>query len=193
MAGPVATPSHTPRNAAGAGHPYSENDMTPAPLNRQQRRQMERQQARHRAMRRVERPAHIPMLVKAQYTLEPLEAVIDQIERTGNVDTDQRGTPIFFCNADGGWYESAPAIDGMADFFDMWAIRHDKPLDVAPLRQLAARLAAGMPLDGPLMAGLQALLPRLRRVASTLDAGEAIDLLRGTQINEARKKLEANS
>ncbi|SAI36975.1 Uncharacterised protein [Bordetella trematum] len=43
------------------------------------------------------------------------------------------------------------------------------------------------------MAGLQALLPRLRRVASTLDAGEAIDLLRGTQINEARKKLEANS
>ncbi|WP_152609393.1 hypothetical protein [Bordetella avium] len=164
--------------------------MTPANLNRQQRRQMERQQARQRAQRRVERPVHIPMMVKAQYTLEPLEAVIDQIERTGAVDTDQRGTPIFFCNSDGGWYESASAIDGMADFFDMWAIRHARTLDVTPLRQLAARLSAGMLLDAPLMTAVRHLLPILRRVASTLDRDEAIDLLRGTQINEARQKLE---
>ncbi|MFU2052747.1 hypothetical protein, partial [Bordetella hinzii] len=63
--------------------------------------------------------------------------------------------------------------------------------DVTALRQLAARLAAGMPLDGPLVASLHALVPRLRRVASTLDHREAQDLLRGTQINEAQKKLEA--
>lgn len=139
------------------------------------------------------KPTRIPMLVKAQYTLEPLEAVIDQIERNGTVDVDRRGTPVFFCNTDGGWYESAPAIDGMADFFDMWAIRHGRQFDVTALRQLAARLAAGMPLDGPLVASLHALVPRLRRVASTLDHREAQDLLRGTQINEARKKLEARA
>lgn len=143
---------------------------------------------RHKAYR--PKPIQIPMLVKAQYTLEPLEAVIDQIELTGTVNVDQKGTPIFFCNADGGWYESAPAIEGMADFFDMWAIRHGKQFDVSALRQLAARLAAGMPLDGPLMQRLHELTPNLRRIASTLDHREAKDLLRGTQINEARQKLE---
>ncbi|AZY49717.1 hypothetical protein C0J09_11605 [Bordetella avium] len=38
--------------------------MTPAPLNRQQRRQLAQQQARQRAQRRVERPLHIPMMRK---------------------------------------------------------------------------------------------------------------------------------
>lgn len=153
--------------------------MNPA-MNRQQRRMLEKQQARVRATRRP-RPEHIPMLVKAQYTLEPLETLLDQIERCGTVDTAQ-GEAIFPNHADGVWYPAVGAVAGMADFFEMWATRHGKPLNVSALRQLAARLDSGMPLDQPLVDRLHALFPVLRRVSATLHPDDAEDLLRQTQI-----------
>lgn len=151
-------------------------------LNRQQRRQLEQQRSRQRAQRRVERPAKLPMLIKAQQTLAPLESIIDQIDRAGTVDTDRQGRPIFYCVADGQWYESAPAIVGMADFFDMWATRHGRPFRATALRQLAKRLEAGMPIDAPLLAVLRAEIPMLRRIGAGLDQADATDLLRQTQI-----------
>ena len=153
--------------------------MIPA-MNRQQRRMMEKQQARVRAGRRP-RPEHIPMLVKAQYTLEPLETLVDQIERMEAADSVQ-GEVIFPNHADGVWYPAVGAVAGMADFFDMWAIRHAKPLDVSALRQLAARLEHNMPLDQPLLDRLHSLFPVLRRVGATLDPHDAEDLIRQTLI-----------
>lgn len=129
------------------------------------------------------RPVHIPMLIKTQLTLEPLEQVIDQIERAGTVDTDAAGVPIFYCNADGHWYASGPAITGMADFFRMWATRHRQPLDVSALQELGKRLELSMPMDGPLMARIHALVPTLRRIGSGMDRGDAIDLVQQTRIH----------
>ena len=150
-------------------------------MNRQQRRMMEKQQACVRATRRP-RPERLPMLVKTQQTLAPLEAIIDQIQRDGTVTIDARGVPIFYCVADGEWYASAPAISGMADFFDMWATRHGSPFKATALRQLANRLDVGMPIDAPLMAALNREIPNLRRIGASLDQADASDLLRQTQI-----------
>lgn len=155
--------------------------MTPA-MNRQQRRMMEKQQARVRATRRPDRPARLPMLIKTQQTLAPLESIIDQIQRDGTVTVDTRGVPVFYCVADGEWYASAPAISGMADFFDMWATRHGSQFKATALRQLAKRLDVGMPIDGPLMAALHAEVPALRRIGAGLTQADASDLLRQTQI-----------
>lgn len=134
------------------------------------------------------RPARLPMLIKAQQTLAPLEAIIDQIDRDGTITTDARGTPIFLCVADGEWYASAPAIAGMADFFDMWATRHGSPFKAVALRQLANRLEVGMPIDAPLMAALHREIPALRRIGAGLTQDDASDLLRQTQI---RAELDA--
>lgn len=128
------------------------------------------------------RPARLPMLIKTQQTLAPLEAIIDQIQRDGTVTIDARGVPIFYCVADGEWYASAPAISGMADFFDMWATRHGSPFEATALRQLANRLDVGMPIDAPLMAALNREIPNLRRIGASLDQADASDLLRQTQI-----------
>ncbi|WP_286936173.1 hypothetical protein [Achromobacter sp. UBA4530] len=155
--------------------------MIPA-MNRQQRRMMEKQQARVRATRRPDRPARLPMLIKTQQTLAPLEAIIDQMERDGTVTVDPRGVPVFHCVSDGEWYASAPAIAGMADFFDMWATRHGREFKATALRQLAKRLDVGMPIDGPLMAALHAEIPALRRIGAGLTQADASDLLRQTQI-----------
>lgn len=128
------------------------------------------------------RPARLPMLIKAQQTLAPLEAIIDQIDRDGTVTTNARGVSIFLCLEDGEWYASAPAIAGMADFFDMWATRHGSAFKAAALRQLAKRLEVGMPIDAPLMAALHAEIPALRRIGAGLTQADASDLLRQTQI-----------
>jgi len=128
------------------------------------------------------RPARLPMLIKTQQTLAPLEAIIDQIQRDGTVTIDACGVPIFYCVADGEWYASAPAISGMADFFDMWATRHGSPFKATALRQLANRLDVGMPIDAPLMAALNREIPNLRRIGASLDQADASDLLRQTQI-----------
>ncbi|WP_175201617.1 hypothetical protein [Achromobacter insolitus] len=157
-------------------------------MNRQQRRMMEKQQARVRAGRRPERAARLPMLIKTQQTLAPLEFLIDQLDAEGTISTDARGVPIFYCIADGEWYASAPAIAGMADFFDMWATRHGSQFKATALRQLAARLEASMPIDAPLMAALHAEIPNLRRIGASLDQADASDLLRQTQI---RAELDA--
>lgn len=163
--------------------------MIPA-MNRQQRRMMEKQQARVRATRRPERQARLPMLIKTQQTLAPLEAIIDQIQRDGTVTVDARGVPIFHCVADGEWYASAPAILGMADFFDMWATRHGSQFKATALRQLAKRLEVGMPVDAPLLAALHAEIPALRRIGAGLTQADASDLLRQTQI---KAELEAHA
>ncbi|MNY51399.1 hypothetical protein D3C86_1869830 [compost metagenome] len=70
----------------------------------------------------------------------------------------------------------------MADFYEMWATRHNKPLNVSALRQLAARLENGMPVDQPLADRLRTLFPVLRRVGATLDPHDAEDLIRQTLI-----------
>lgn len=135
-----------------------------------------------RNKRYVPRVARLPMLIKTQQTLAPLESIIDQIERDGTVTVDARSVPIFHCVADGEWYASAPAIAGMADFFDMWAVRHGHAFKATALRQLANRLEAGMPIDAPLMSALQAEIPTLRRIGASLNQADASDLLRQTQI-----------
>lgn len=154
--------------------------MIPA-MNRQQRRMMEKQQARVRATRRP-RPERLPMLIKTQQTLAQLEAIIDQIQRDGTVTVDARGVLIFHYVADGEWYASAPAILGMADFFDMWATRHGSQFKATALRQLAKRLEVGMPVDAPLLAALHAEIPTLRRIGAGLDQDDATDLLQQTRI-----------
>lgn len=128
------------------------------------------------------RPARLPMLIKTQQTLAPLESIIDQIDAEGTISTDARGVPIFYCIEDGQWYASAPALAGMADFFDMWAVRHGRAFKAVALRQLANRLEVGMPIDMPLMAALRAEIPTLRRIGASLDQADACDLLQQTRI-----------
>lgn len=142
---------------------------------------------RHKAYRPCpDRP--LPMLFKMQYVLGPLESIIDGIERTGTVDTEAGGTPIFQPYGEKTWCASVPAIIGIVDFFDMWATRHNHPLNLEGLRQLAKRLEYAMPLTQANIDAARAVMTVLRRIAPRLDHDDAQDLLRQTQIKD---ELEA--
>lgn len=135
------------------------------------------------------RPEVIPMLVKSQYAIGPLEDWLRQIEIHETVDSVQ-GEAILRSHGDGFAYPAAGAVDGVADFFEMWATRHGKTLDVSALRQVAVRLANGAPIDHPLMERAKALLPTLRRIGALMNRDDAEDLIRQTQI---KAELEAGA
>lgn len=146
-----------------------------------------RKPRRHK--RYVKRPTVIPMLVKSQYAIGPLEDWLRQIEIHETVDSVQ-GEAILRSHGDGFAYPAAGAVDGVADFFEMWATRHGKTLDVSALRQVAVRLANGAPIDHPLMERVKALLPTLRRIGALMNRDDAEDLIRQTQI---KAELEAGA
>lgn len=146
-----------------------------------------RKPRRHK--RYVKRPTVIPMLVKSQNAIGPLEDWLRQIEIHETVDSVQ-GEAILRSHGDGFAYPAAGAVDGVADFFEMWATRHSKTLDVSALRQVAVRLANGAPIDHPLMERVKALLPTLRRIGALMNCDDAEDLIRQTQI---KAELEAGA
>lgn len=159
-------------------------------MNREQRRQAERMQARTRATRRVQRPLPIPMIVKAANVLGPLEGILDQLERHGTIHVDERGRPIFLAPLENEWFAMVPALQGMVDLFEMWAIRHSRSIDMSALTQLANKLHYSMPITESDISSVRALLPVMRRVAGLLPHAEARDLILQTQIKEC---LEATS
>ncbi len=149
-------------------------------------RAMKREEKR-RAPRRVAKPADIPMIVRADYCLSPLDAIFTQLELRGELDCLPDGTPIFTA-MDGHTYPIHGAVDGVAEFFDQWAIRNGEVLELAPLRQLAKRLEYGMPIGWMLLDDVKALMPALRRIAGRMRPDEASGLILGTQI---KAELEA--
>jgi hypothetical protein len=146
-----------------------------------ERRRGAKREARRRVSREIEKRS-INMLVKADYVLAPLEAVLMQMELRGTVDVDATGTPVFRDPFGSHWYATAPAIAGIVEFVDQWGIRNQKPVPLAPLRQLHARLDYVMPVDQAMLDEVKALMPALRRIAGLMDPKEAESLLLGSQV-----------
>lgn len=84
-----------------------------------------------------------PRLDSALRVFEPVFAAFDQLA-TGEIET-VRGVPVFK-DWSGEWCELAPAIDGWADCWDRIIRDRSLPIDTAPLRRIAKRLANGVPL-----------------------------------------------
>lgn len=146
-----------------------------------ERRRGVKREARRRVSREVER-RDINMLVKVDYVLAPLESIIAQIELRGTVDVSDAGVPIFRDPFSNHWYQTAPAVAGIVEFFDQWGIRNQKPVPLTPLRQLHARLEYVMPIDQAMLDEVKALMPALRRVAGLMTQAEAKSLLLGSQV-----------
>ena len=154
-----------------------------------ERRRGAKREARRRVSREIEKRS-INMLVKTDYVLAPIEAVIAQMELRGTVDVDDAGVPVFRDPFGPYVYPTAPAIEGIVEFFDQWSIRNKKPLVLTPLRQLHARLDYVMPVDQAMLDDVKALMPTLRRIAGLMDPAEADSLRLGSQVKAEMEALE---
>ena len=80
---------------------------------------------------------------KTAATFDQLESILDVMEKTGNVD-DERSTVVFQVPSSREWFSLAPAINGLAEVFELHAHIADRDMPTAPLRQLANKFKYGM-------------------------------------------------
>ncbi len=131
----------------------------------------------------------MPMILKMNTVLSPVEAILDQLDRDGTVHVDERGTPIFPAGPRNSWFAMVPALLGVVDLFSMWATRHGKTFDLSALERLAHKLEYGMPVAEHDIAAVRALLPYMQRVACTLSHDEADDLIMQGRIKDELEAL----
>lgn len=163
-------------------------------LTGREQRRLEKRLA-NRKIRPARNGGDIPMLVKADYVLYPMDNLLTQIELRGVLESTEDGVYMFESMQG----EATPlwgAVDGMAEFFDQWAIRNNAPLDVSPVRELAKVLLDQEAIEGSLLDRVRELMPRLRAIAGRLSKEEASSLLLNTKIRaelDIQKIRQANA
>lgn len=133
--------------------------------------------------------ALIPMAVKMLYVMDPLERILEDIERTGSIEV-ANGQPVFRRPAEASQvaYEMVPAIEGMADFFEMFSSRRGNQLELTGLRQFARKLDRNMPLTQGNIDAARADMRTMRQLSSRLTQAEADDLILNVQIKAELEK-----
>ena len=145
-------------------------------------RRLEKKAQRHKPSReRAEVPAC--MMVRMMHVLDPVERLLDVIERTGAMDA-VNGTPVLHHLEKAGSiaYQAAPAIDGIADFFEMFCIRRGSSMDLAGIRQFAKKLEYGMQLTQQNIDAARADMQKMRGLVPLLTQEEADSLILQVQI-----------
>lgn len=122
---------------------------------------------------------------------DPLEAILDGLERDGEVTTTRDGTPIFRDMNDGHYYETAPALEGIIDAFHTHALRQNRPMPLEPLRVLTRKLRYVMPLEMSDIKAARAAVKVLRAESMEMTLRYANDLIRTTQIRIELDEKEA--
>lgn len=133
------------------------------------------------------------MRIKVNMVFEPIEHALGELLRTGTVDADGSGAPIFRNHIDGDDYNLAAAMAGVVTMFEMWGTRHRKTAPVWSLNVLCGRMGKGEELTEALVRSALESLPALRAIALQMGEEEAADLVRGTQIRiqlELQNELE---
>jgi hypothetical protein len=138
------------------------------------------------------RPRHTSPKLRTQpwrinAALDPLRTLLDQIERTGCIDSTARGVPIFH-DIGKHYYELTPAILGVVEVFELATARHGWQLDQTPLRRLSTKLESMCPIDAADINAARACIESIHRHALTLTIAEAAELTRTVQISEALQR-----
>lgn len=104
-----------------------------------------------------------------------------------------QGRPVLYDAGTNGWYEIAPAIQGVVDFHRIAADRHGWQIDLAPLGKLAKKLEHGSPIFPADVAAVRDCAAQCKRLVGELTLREAQDILRTVriQIELGKKGLTA--
>lgn len=126
-------------------------------------------------------------LIKANYILQPLESLIEEMEKAGTVDTINGKVVVFdrFLNE---YYELAPAARGFIDVFDIINRRHGTNLDLTPISQLIARLEYGAPVTAKETESAKASLAQIRTAIRSLPAGALVNAIKDADLKIALER-----
>lgn len=129
-------------------------------------------------------------LWKVHAVFSPLESIIDQLEQHGTIDETPSGQAVFK-NHEGDWFDTAAAVIGVVEAYEIHEIRTGRPLNLAPLRQLANKLQYRMPIFESETKAVRECLARMKAETLEMTAGYARDLIKDFQIKEALQREAA--
>jgi hypothetical protein len=125
-------------------------------------------------------------------SLDPVEKILDQIERTGCVDS-AKGEVIFKDAGSAHYYSAVPALRGITEMFELAAKRKAWPLDITALNRLATKLDVACPLVQSDIKAARTALAAIRHYAPTLTLGEADDLVNTVRISQEMERIGASA
>ena len=128
---------------------------------------------------------------KVAAVMNPLESIVDQLERDGTIDVADDGQAVFKDHCDGVWYYSPVAILGVVDAYEIHERRAGVQLQLDPLRRLANKLKYQMMIDQNDTAAARGCLERIRAATLNMTAGYAKRLIKDFQIMEAMEGVKA--
>lgn len=134
------------------------------------------------------KPIKPPMIVGAGLVMAPLHAIINQIETDGTVTCSPKGVAMFQEPVSGQWCDTSYAVAGLADFFEMYGIRHKMDVPVNALREFQKALEYVMPISASLLSRLKADIGTLQAIMAKADQKDAIDLLGQAMIKDELQK-----
>src|ERR1700681_5051111 len=73
---------------------------------------------------------------KIAAVMNPLLAIVDQLEHQGDIDVTHKGQAVFKDHNDGVWYDSPAAIRGVVDAYEIHERRTGTVLNLDALRRL---------------------------------------------------------
>jgi len=127
---------------------------------------------------------------KMRAVFGPLEAIVDQLEDEGTINTSADGTPMFRDQADGVWYCTVSALTGIYEAYEIHERRHRRNLNLEPLRRLAHKLQQGELIDDTDTRDVRSCIGRLRMETLQMTADYAKELVSDFQIKEALESLQ---
>lgn len=129
-------------------------------------------------------------LCKTQRIMQPLDSLIEGMERYGTVDTIRNRIVVHDVEK-AEWYELLPCARGFLDVFEIWARRHSYPLDTTGIRQLISRLEYSAPVTQIELDRAKRDLNEIRRILQRADVSTLTEAIRDADIKiEIENRME---
>lgn len=126
---------------------------------------------------------------KVMMVFQPLETVLNRLEKEGTVDAAGRQV-VFREDMRGGWYDLVAALRGVIEFYEIAQTRHQLPADVDAMARFANKLEAGMPVFEQDITAVRSCIASCKSQAMKLRLSQATDIVQTIQIRAELDRLK---
>lgn len=115
-------------------------------------------------------------------TFNTVDVLLEEIERTGMSDATPQGDVIFQPLGESDLFKVAPAFEGFAEMFEIYARRTGREVDTAPIHRFVTKITHNSPLFKGDIDATRECARRLMEIAKGLTRQEAATLVRDAQV-----------
>ena len=130
-------------------------------------------------------------MVKSRDVLDPVEAIIEQIERDGTVTQTVKGMPIFK-TPDGHYASTVDSLLGLIHAFELCETRFKTSLPLEPLREFCRGLPYDWPVTESMLARMKLSLVALRQFLNWANDAKMADIVQTVQIADEFRSLQGD-